>query len=106
MCFLEQLRRKCAKLSLHASRVADPDLGTDAFLAPGSGMGKKSQDLDPGSGSGINIPDHISGSLETISGVKILKFFYVDVDADADPGSGNRFYPGSGREKIRIRDPV
>jgi hypothetical protein len=36
-------------------------------------MGKKS-----GSGSGMNNPDHISESLETISWVKILKF----VDAD------------------------
>ncbi len=43
----------------------------------GSGMGKKS-----GSGSGMNEPDHISESLETIFGVKIIKFF------DADPGSG------------------
>jgi hypothetical protein len=59
-------------------------------------MGKKSR-----SGSGMNIPDDISESLEIIFG-KILKFF----DADADLGSGNRFYPGSGIEKIRIRDPV
>jgi hypothetical protein len=35
-------------------------------------------------------PDHISGCLETIFGVKILKFFEAD--------------PGSGMEKIRIRD--
>jgi hypothetical protein len=46
--------------------------------------------FDPGSGSGMNIMDHVSESLETIVGVKILKFF------DADPGSG--------KEKIRIRD--
>jgi hypothetical protein len=39
-------------------------------------MGKKSR-------SGMNIPDHISESLETIFWVKILKFF----DADRDPGS-------------------
>jgi hypothetical protein len=38
----------------------------------------------------MNNPDHISGSLETIFWVKIIKF----VDAD----------PGSGMEKIRIRD--
>jgi hypothetical protein len=38
-------------------------------------MGKKS-----GSGYGMNNPDHISESLETIFWVKILKFF------DADPG--------------------
>jgi hypothetical protein len=38
----------------------------------------------------MNIPDHISKSLETIFWLKILKFF------DADPGSE--------MEKIRIRD--
>jgi hypothetical protein len=36
--------------------------GSDAFLTPGSGMRKKS-----GSGSGMNDPDDISESLETIS---------------------------------------
>jgi hypothetical protein len=41
-------------------------------------MGEKSR-----SGSGMNIPDHISGSLETFFASKILKFF----DADPDPGS-------------------
>jgi hypothetical protein len=43
-------------------------------------MGNKSR-----SGSGMNIPDHISESLETIFGLKlkILKFF----DADPYPGS-------------------
>jgi hypothetical protein len=41
--------------------VADPDPGSDAFLTPGSGMGKKSR-----SGSGINIPDHIPESLGTV----------------------------------------
>jgi hypothetical protein len=39
-------------------------------------MGKTSR-----SGSGMNIPDHVSKSLETIFGLKILKFF------DADPES-------------------
>jgi hypothetical protein len=51
----------------------------------------------------MNIPDHISESLETIFWVKILKFF------DADAGSWNRFLtldPGSGMEKFGsgIRD--
>jgi hypothetical protein len=36
--------------------------------------------LTPGSGSGMNNPNHISESVETIFWVKILKFF------DADPG--------------------
>ncbi len=67
-------------------RIRDP--GSGAFLTPGSGMGKN-EDPQPGSGSGMNIPDHISESLETIFGVKILKFF----DADPDLGSGNLFDP-------------
>ncbi len=48
--------------------VADPDPGHGAFFTPGSGMGKKLI-----SGSGMNIPDHISESLETISLVKNIK---------------------------------
>ncbi len=40
----------------------------------------------------MNIPDHISESLETIFWVKILKVF----DAYPDPGSMNIFDPGSG----------
>jgi hypothetical protein len=47
-------------------------------------MGKKS-------GSGMNDPDHISKSLETIFWVKILKLF------DADPASGIR----DGRNSMR-----
>jgi hypothetical protein len=38
----------------------------------------------------MNNPDHISENLKSIFLVKILKFFVVD--------------PGSGTEKIRIRD--
>jgi hypothetical protein len=65
--------------------VADPDPGSGAFLTPGSRIGKKS-----GSGSGMNNRDHNSESLKTIFWVSTLKFFDVD--------------PGSGMEKIRIRD--
>jgi hypothetical protein len=86
-------------------RIQDP--GSGAFLTPGSGIGKISR-----SGSGKNITDPISVSLEIIFWVKILKFF------DADPGSGNIYDPasgiwdrgsgmkkfGSGMEKNRIRD--
>jgi hypothetical protein len=61
---------------------ANSDPGSGAILTPGSGI------LDLGwiekTGSGINNPDHISESLET------LQFFDVD--------------PGSGMEKILIRD--
>jgi hypothetical protein len=53
----------------------------------------KNLDQDPGSGSEMNNPDHISESLETFFWVKILKFF------DADPGSRMEKI-GSG-----IRDP-
>jgi hypothetical protein len=52
----------------------------------------KNQDPDPESVPGMNNPDHISESLETIFLIKILKCF------DA--------YPGSGIGKIRNRDPV
>jgi hypothetical protein len=45
----------------------------------------------------MNIPDYISGSLETIFGLKILQFF------DADPGSGTFFTLDPGW-KIRIRN--
>jgi hypothetical protein len=46
------------------------------------------------SGSGMNIPDHISERLETNFWVSILRFF----DADANPslGSRNLFDPGYG----------
>jgi hypothetical protein len=47
-----------------------------------------------GSGSGMNNPDHISESLETIYWVKILKFF------DADPG----WKTFGSMEKFGIRD--
>jgi hypothetical protein len=74
-------------------------------------MGKKLK-----SGSGMNIPDHNSKSLETIFKVFLtyLKFF------DAEYGSetrnlkkikikhlkkNNLFDPGYGVGKIRIRDP-
>ncbi len=56
-------------------------------------MGKNQ---DRGSGSRINIPEHISESLETIFWVKILKFF----DANPDPGIQNLFDPGSAMEKF------
>jgi hypothetical protein len=68
-------------------------------------MGKISP--NPGSGFRFNTPDHISESLETIFGVKIIKFF------DADPDSGwekFRFGIRDGRNSdpvsgINISDP-
>jgi hypothetical protein len=75
-------------------RIRDPV----PFLTPGSGNRDsgcvKHQDRDPRYGSGMNIPDHISESLETI-----LKFF------DPDPGIFLTLDLDSGMEKIRIQDP-
>ncbi len=73
--------------------LRDPDPGSGAFLTPGSGMGKKSR-----SGSGMNIPDQISESLETIFWLKILKFF------DADPGIFITSDPGRKEFESRMRD--
>jgi hypothetical protein len=52
-------------------------------------MGKKS-----GPGSGLKNPDHISESLETIFGVKILKILRcgsgIRDGINSDPGSGKK----------------
>ncbi len=69
--------------------VADPYPGSgircllDSWIRE-PGWVKKSR-----SGSGMNIPDHISESLETFFLVKILKFF------DVDPGILFALDPGS-----------
>jgi hypothetical protein len=73
--------------------VAYPDPESGSFLTPGyeidlgSGMYKKR------SGSGINKPNHISESLETIFVLRYLNSLMRIWD------------PGSRMEKIRIRDP-
>jgi hypothetical protein len=90
-------RRQPASLrTLVSSSVGDP--GSGALFDPRDPGWTKNQDPDPG---GMNIPDPVSESLETILWVKILKFF--DMDANPDPGWKNSD-PGSGMEKIRIRD--
>jgi hypothetical protein len=66
-------------------------------MDPGSGMGKISES-GSGFGTGMNNPAHISGSLETIFWVKILKFFYAD-------SRMKKFGSGIQVGKIRIRDP-
>jgi hypothetical protein len=55
--------------------------------------------MEEKSGSGVNIPDNFSESLETVFRAKILKSFL-----DADPGSGIflTLHPGYG---ISIPDP-
>ncbi len=96
--------------------VADSDPGSGAFFDPW--MRKlgwvKNQDPDPGSVFGMNIPDHIFESIETIFWVKILQFFDADpVTRDPgwknlDPGSGinipdHSTAENSGRNRICIR---
>jgi hypothetical protein len=54
-------------------------LGSGMEKNSGSGMGKNPE---PGSGTAISRKDHISKSLVTIIGLKMLKFFV----ADPDPG--------------------
>ncbi len=71
--------------------IADPGPGSDAFLTPRSGIRDlgciKNQDPDPA--SEMNIPDNISESLETIFGLKRIKFFDTDPESrNSDPGSG------------------
>jgi hypothetical protein len=46
------------------------------------------RDSDPGSGSGMNNPDHISESLETIVWVKILMLILDPGWKNSDQGSG------------------
>jgi hypothetical protein len=72
---------------IQTNSVADPGSGIRCLFDPGSRIrdGEKISIRIR-----MNIPDHISESLETIFCVKILKFF------DADPGSGNFFDAGSG----------
>jgi hypothetical protein len=53
--------------------------------------------IKSGSGSGMNDPDRISESLETIFFIKIFKFF----DADPGPAMEKIRNPGSEMEKIR-----
>jgi hypothetical protein len=50
----------------------------------------------------MNITNHISERLETIFGLKILKFF--GTDPEQGTGIRNLIDPGSGMEQIRIRD--
>jgi hypothetical protein len=64
--------------------VADPGPGNRCFdpwiRDPGW---VKNQDPDPGSGYGMNIPNHNFESLETVYWVTILKFFYADPDPES-----------------------
>ncbi len=80
---------KFGKLGVEYS-VENPDPESGAFLTPGSGIQDpgwvKNRNPDPGWTLGSYFRE-----LKNIFQLKILKFF------DADPGSG--------MEKIRIRDP-
>jgi hypothetical protein len=83
------------------SSIAHP--GYSAFLAPGSGMVKKSVPYPS-----KNFSDHFSESLLTYYfGLQILKIFFNSMlrirIPDPDPGSKNPD-PRSGIQKIQIRD--
>ncbi len=84
-------------------RIRDP--GTFEPLDPGW---VKNQDPGSGSGSGTNIPDHISENSEIIFWVKILTFLYADVDPDPglffDAGIRDGKNPDSGSGE-NIPDP-
>jgi hypothetical protein len=62
--------------------------------------------MDPGwgkkSGSRMNIPDHISGSLETIFGLKYFNSLMRNGIRDKHPGSVTLCFPPNG---FGIRDP-
>jgi hypothetical protein len=75
--------------------VADPRSG--AFLTPGSGIRCPGwvKNQDPGSGSGMNILDHIFESLQTIFGLKSLMRMRI-----RDPGISLTLNTGSRMEKI------
>jgi hypothetical protein len=75
--------RVCAYNITHIPTASVPDPGSGALLTRDPGW-VINQDPDSGSGSGMNIPDHISESLETIFWVKILKF--------VDPDRGSRIF--------------
>ncbi len=86
--------------------LADPNPASGAYLTPPGRV--NNQDPNRGSGSEMNIPNHIFATLNRNNfWLKILKFLIADPDPGSgnifDPGSGNIFDPGSGMEKIRIR---
>ncbi len=82
------------------SKTRTPCCGSGSGIwAPGSGIRTrdvKNVDRDPGTGSGMNIPDNFSRSLETVFGLKILKSF-IWIRNLFDPGSWmENSNPGSG----------
>ncbi len=85
--------RCCGSGMLIPGSLADPGSGIGCLFDPWIRDPGWVESQHPDRGSGMNNPDHIFLSLETIFcffGVKILKFFED---------------PGSGMETVRIRDP-
>jgi hypothetical protein len=62
----------------------------------------KNQGPDPGSRSGMNNPDHISESLETIFWVKILKFFDADLGWKKFGSEIRMKHPGSATLEFNV----
>jgi hypothetical protein len=78
------ITNKNKKFNPCSNSLADPDPGLGAFLTPGSGIldGRKSA-----SGSGMNNPDHIFQSLETIFFLLFLMLKYLNsLTRIRDPG--------------------
>jgi hypothetical protein len=59
-------------------RIRNPDCLFDPWIRDPGWV--KNKDPDPGSGSGMNNPDHIPRALKLLFWVKILKFFAADPD--------------------------
>jgi hypothetical protein len=84
--------------------VADPDPGSGIRCLFDPWIGDlgwvKNQNPDPGSGSRMNIPDHMSESLESIFGLKYCTVLRFLCGCGSGSGIRNLFDPGSGiREK-------
>jgi hypothetical protein len=81
-------------------RIWDPGSGIWCLFDPWIRDPGWAKSQDPDQGSGMNNPDHISQSSETIFWVKIRKFY------DADPGSRSMMDKiGSGIQDGKKSDP-
>jgi hypothetical protein len=102
-CFFLNFVLYSTKNQCCGSGIRDPVSGAD----PGSVMGKNQ---NPGSGSGMNLPDYFSESLETVFRVKYTWILWCGsgsgIFLTRDRGSGAFLTPGSGiRDGKKNSDP-
>jgi hypothetical protein len=80
-------------MKIPMASVADPGSGIRCLFDPWIRDPGWVKNQNPDPGSGLNIPDHISESLETNFWVKKLKFFLADtrfgIFLTLDPGWKN-----------------